>query len=120
VPRRQPLSGAAPFRRKEVDNEKLANEAAADVDFPAYFYGPGGQARVFNAAAEVPAGWADHPTKVKEPNVIDVRGGVPHIKAITKAEISEKLEKLGVEHNPRWSEQRLYDMLVKAVTEQKG
>lgn len=35
--------------------------------FPSWRYGPNGQAKIFNAAAEVPDGWHDHPHKVKAP-----------------------------------------------------
>ena len=34
-------------------------------DFPAWFYGPNGEAEIFEAAEQVPAGWADAPGKVK-------------------------------------------------------
>lgn len=33
------------------------------VSWPAYFYGPQGQAQVFQSEAEVPKGWEDHPSK---------------------------------------------------------
>lgn len=32
-------------------------------DWPAYRFGPDGQGVVFQSAADVPAGWADHPSK---------------------------------------------------------
>jgi hypothetical protein len=34
-------------------------------EFPQWAYGPGGAADVFNSADEIPAGWVDHPSKVK-------------------------------------------------------
>lgn len=35
------------------------------VKWPAWRYGPNGAAAIFQQEAEVPAGWADHPAKVK-------------------------------------------------------
>lgn len=35
--------------------------------FPAWRYGPNGGAMVCETADDVPAGWVDHPAKVKEP-----------------------------------------------------
>lgn len=34
-------------------------------EFPQWAYGPGGASAVFNSAEEIPAGWVDHPSKVK-------------------------------------------------------
>lgn len=34
--------------------------------WPAWHYGPKGEAQVFDAAGDVPAGWKDHPSKVGE------------------------------------------------------
>lgn len=31
---------------------------------PAWFYGPNGQAKIFNDLKDVPTGWQDHPSKV--------------------------------------------------------
>lgn len=33
--------------------------------FPSFRYGPDGAAQVFQCAADVPAGWVDHPSKLK-------------------------------------------------------
>lgn len=35
-------------------------------NWPSWRYGPNGAADVFDSAAEVPAGWQDHPSKVGE------------------------------------------------------
>ena len=35
-------------------------------DWPAWFYGPDGEAAVFESEADVPAGWTDHPLKAGE------------------------------------------------------
>lgn len=32
--------------------------------FPAWFYGPNGEAEIFHGAEQVPAGWVDHPAKL--------------------------------------------------------
>jgi hypothetical protein len=37
-----------------------------DNQFPQWAYGPGGASGVFNSADEIPAGWVDHPSKVKD------------------------------------------------------
>lgn len=34
--------------------------------WPAWFYGPSGQAQVFESKDDVPKGWVDHPSRVKE------------------------------------------------------
>lgn len=36
----------------------------AHQDWPAWRYGPNGEARIFQQAGDVPQGWADHPNKV--------------------------------------------------------
>ena len=33
------------------------------MGFPAWFYGPNGEAAIFNTADEIPASWADAPGK---------------------------------------------------------
>lgn len=33
------------------------------VAFPAWFYGPNGEAEIFESEAQVPAGWLDDPNK---------------------------------------------------------
>jgi hypothetical protein len=35
------------------------------MSFPAWRYGPKGEAEVFQSEADVPKGWVDHPSKVK-------------------------------------------------------
>lgn len=34
--------------------------------WPAWYYGPNGAAEIFEKEADVPKGWEDHPSKVKE------------------------------------------------------
>lgn len=55
------------------------------MDFPAFYYGPGDQKRVFQSAEDVPEGWEDHPSKVAEEEV-DVMKGL-------RAEYQEKFGK---------------------------
>jgi hypothetical protein len=35
------------------------------ISAPAWFYGPNGEAEIFNDLSDVPAGWRDHPFKSK-------------------------------------------------------
>jgi hypothetical protein len=39
--------------------------------FPAWFYGPNGEAEIFQAEEDVPAGWVDHPAKVGKAGWVD-------------------------------------------------
>ncbi len=34
-------------------------------DWPAWYYGPDGEGRIFDRAEDVPEGWQDHPDKAK-------------------------------------------------------
>jgi hypothetical protein len=34
--------------------------------FPSWFWGPNGEAEIFQTEEDVPAGWVDHPSKVGE------------------------------------------------------
>lgn len=36
------------------------------ISAPAWFYGPNGQAKIFDDLSDVPAGWQDHPFQVDE------------------------------------------------------
>lgn len=38
-----------------------------DRNWPAWYYGPNDAAEIFESADDVPAGWVDHPAKVKQP-----------------------------------------------------
>lgn len=38
-------------------------------DFPAWMYGPNDAAEIFESADDIPAGWVDHPSKVKASKV---------------------------------------------------
>lgn len=40
-------------------------------DFPAWFYGPEGAARIFERAEDIPEGWADSPAKVGKIHPLD-------------------------------------------------
>lgn len=39
---------------------------APEHEFPKWAYGPGGQSGVFNSEDEIPAGFVDHPSKLKD------------------------------------------------------
>jgi hypothetical protein len=48
------------------------------VLWPSWRFGPNGEAEVFEAEADVPAGWTDHPSKVTvEPEEAPKRRGRP-------------------------------------------
>lgn len=47
--------------------------------WPGWFYGPNGEAEIFQSRDEVPKGWEDHPSKVKPPKADDIV--VPDVKA---------------------------------------
>lgn len=38
-----------------------------EKNWPAWFYGPKGEAQVFDSQADVPEGWASHPSLVGQP-----------------------------------------------------
>lgn len=42
-----------------------------DENWPAWRYGPNGQSAVFESEDDVPKGWVDHPTKVKDTGTKD-------------------------------------------------
>lgn len=101
-------------------HDDVVNEEAANDEFPAYYYGPNGQSQLFQHAAEVPEGWRDHPSKVRDDE--DGGDGDPFIEGlparedITKDEIIRRLDDLkesgvAIEYQPRWSEGRLYNLL---------
>lgn len=60
----------------------------AEQTFPAWFYGPDGQALVCESADDVPKGWASHPGKVKaeKPDPFDHDGDGEPGGSLPKAE----------------------------------
>lgn len=108
--------------KQDDDQDDIVNEeAAAEADqFPAFYFGPEGQSQKFESAGEVPEGWRDHPSKLRD----DEGGndgdpfveGLPQRDEIDKTEIIRRLDDLiengvGIEYQTRWSEARLYNLL---------
>jgi hypothetical protein len=64
--------------------------------FPSYRYGPGGKAEVFQSADDVPPGWVDHPSKLKDAKApeeaTERRAG--------RAELMEQLRQRGIQYAP--------------------
>jgi hypothetical protein len=46
----------------------------AKQSWPAWFYGPKGEAAIFQSQGDVPAGWEDDPSKVREPSKVKKLG----------------------------------------------
>lgn len=43
----------------------MSESEKSDPNWPAWFFGPGGESKIFNKPEDVPKGWADHPDKAK-------------------------------------------------------
>lgn len=71
----------------ELQRGRLMRAPTHDGDGPAWFYGPDNQSGVFQPGANVPAGWHDHPSKVKgaEP----AGGGVHTARTSANGPVSE-------------------------------
>lgn len=50
-----------------------------------WFYGPGGEAAVFESAADAPEGWEDHPSKCRKAKPVDVVAAVADLAAQVSA-----------------------------------
>jgi len=64
--------------------------------YPSFRYGPGGKAEVFQSAEEVPPGWVDHPSKLKDAKPdesVERRPGRP--------ELMEALRQRGIQFSPQ-------------------
>lgn len=85
--------------------------AYTKVDWPAWRYGPGGEARVFQENDMVPDGWEDHPSKVKEPakKAVKVKklSQADQARAEARAEGLAVLKEAGVEINEDASDEEL-------------
>lgn len=42
------------------------------TDWPTWYYGPGGEGKVFDGPDDVPKGWVDHPSKAPPLDPIDL------------------------------------------------
>lgn len=68
--------------------------APADkVDFPAWYYGPKGEAEIFESAGDVPKGWLDHPQKAKTKTVA-AKAAEPVDPPVTDAVVEKPLEEM--------------------------
>lgn len=62
------------------------------VAFPAWFYGPDGEAEIFDSMEQVPSGWVDHPAKIGQKEDVPVeepakrRGRPPKVAEVTEDE----------------------------------
>lgn len=58
--------------------------------FPAWFYGPNGEAEIFESQAQVPAGWLDDPNKFAQKSEAPRRGRPPKVAEAPEAvEVTE-------------------------------
>lgn len=73
----------------------MARKARGVVEFPAWRYGPNGEAEIFNAETEVPFGWTKQPGQVFVPR----EGTARH----DRADLIKQLEEAGITVNPTWS-----------------
>lgn len=89
--------------------------------WPAWWYGPEGQAELFNSEEEVPQGWEDHPSKhnPKNRNSGSTNGTGNDGKSaqddnyskLTDAEVFAALDKAGVAFNKKWPRTKLESLL---------
>lgn len=56
----------------------------SNSSWPAWFYGPAGEAKIFEDAASVPAGWQDHPSKTNSTGK-PAKAAAPTVSAATNA-----------------------------------
>lgn len=56
--------------------------------FPAWFYGPNGEAEIFESQEQIPTGWVDDPNKFAQKSVEAPRRGRPP-KAVEAVEVTE-------------------------------
>lgn len=85
-----------------------------DRFWPSWRYGPGGEAAVFNSPEEVPEGWEDHPSKVKEPKPAkQVQAEAAVMDELTDQEIMEQLSAAGLQFNKNWPRSKLLAVLEK-------
>ena len=82
--------------------------------WPSYRYGPEGQAKIFQSEDEVPAGWADHPSKVvlsdEAPPILQ-EASVP----LSRGEITSRLKLRGIEFSKNAPTKALYNKLLEAT-----
>lgn len=89
-----------------------------DPNWPAWYYGPAGEAKVFQSEAEVPQGWLDAPGKHYDPTP-PIAPAPDTSLPLTRKQVLAGLSKRGVKFNPRLSTRELYDTFI-AVIETDG
>lgn len=63
------------------------------VDWPAWYYGPNGEAQIFNGPDEVPYGWVGRPGQKFEPVTPVIHD---------RDDLVNQLEAKGIAVDPRW------------------
>lgn len=76
--------------------------------WPAWYYGPDDQAKIFHSADEVPQGWETHPSKVRQPKkaASDDDRTIDSIKA--------ELDAKKINYQANWPREKLLSVLSKA------
>ena len=81
----------------------------AGKDFPAMYWPPEGEPKVFNTASEVPAGWTPyHPANAPT-------GATEAAPSMTKKEVVAALKQGDIAHDPKASHESLYALLLSGV-----
>lgn len=78
--------------------------------WPSWYYGPDGEAEIFNNASEVPPGWTTDP--YRKPGEPPKPGEKLDGDALKKA-----LKKKGMKIDPRWSDAHMKKLLEEMETE---
>lgn len=88
------------------------------ADFPAWYYGPNGEAEIFKTHDAVPQGWLDHPAKHEaKPKAAPPKAAAPKPPTaaelpLTRAQIVSELLDYKVPFKTEAGDQELYDLLV--------
>lgn len=77
--------------------------------WPAWYFGPGEQSKIFNAAEEVPPGWFDHPSKVRAADAAAPENSKDAWEGFTKDELTQALRQAGEKIDARWSARKLFE-----------
>lgn len=94
------------------------------VSWPAWYYGPKGEAQIFEKVEDVPKGWQDNPNKFKKaapkPEGEDEGGGEDggensETGGLTREQIVADLERRKVFYKASASTKTLYRLLTEAV-----
>lgn len=85
--------------------------------WPAWYFGPGGQAQIFESAADVPKGWKDNPAKV---GLAEGQDSPLDSFDIGRDEAIAVLKEHGVPANARWGDQKLAEALKEILADDDG